>query len=293
MTAAPKRVISALADGSTIETYAYSTGEDQVGDVYYDLDWAPGSRAAVVVVHGGWWHNAARANSANIAAKFRAAGFAVFNIDYRLAGDRYRPDGTLNPGDRWPNQRIDVELAVRFLKTNAAQFGVDPNRIATYGFSAGGHIVSVHAGYYKSVRAAVSIAGIQQPHRTADIVMGYNTADPSSATLVKSFGYMCSAIGDSYEPSWTIGKANWADFKPETYYAADGPAMYIVKGDADPVEPISSLTATEYWLDKAGQDHVTLAVAGRGHDEAMISGSAADDVARWNALLSWLRTKTA
>jgi len=296
------RTVKALANGQTVATYRYHTASaDNVADVYYDADWVSSGtpRAAIITVHGGWWHNANRGNSSTSAQKWLDAGFVVMNIDYRVAADHpaYAGsgyEGMTILGARWPAQRIDVALAYDWLKANAAQFNVDPNRVGLYGFSAGGHIVNTAAGYYGTTRfkASASISGIQQPHRTADIVMGYNTLDPSNPTLVKSFGYMTSALGCSYEPTWQDCGSKWTGFKPETYFGADKPALYAIKGTADPVEPITSLTATEYWLDKAGQDHLTVSVSGRGHDEAMVTGTAPDDVARWNQLVSWMRSKT-
>lgn len=297
------KTIRALANGQTIATYRYHTqSPDNVADVYYDSDWVGSStqRAAIITVHGGWWHNATRSNSAAAAQKWLDAGFVVLNIDYRVAADHSAyagsgSEGSTITGSRWPAQRVDVALAYDWLKANAAQFGVDPARVGLYGFSAGGHIVNTAAGYYGTTRfqASASISGIQQPHRTADIVMGYNTADPSNPTLVKSFGYMTSVLGCSYEPTWYDCGNKWDSFKPETYFGATKPALYALKGTADAVEPITSLTATEYWLDKAGQDHLTVAVSGRGHDENMVLGTDPDDVARWNQLVTWMRSKTA
>ena len=293
------KVVRALTNGQTIATYRYHTqSADEVGDVYYDTDWLGGAkRRAIITIHGGWWHNATRANSAKSAQKWLDAGYVVFNIDYRVAADHTAFDGSGYTGtilgSRWPAQRVDVALAYDWLKANAAQFNVDPNRVALYGFSAGGHIANTAAGYYGTSRfkASASISGIQQPHRTADIVMGTSTSAPSSPTLVKSFGYMTSALGCSYEPTWYDCGNKWDSFKPETYFGADKPALYAAKGDADPVEPIVSLTATEYWLDQAGQDHLTVSVPGRGHDEAIVTGTGSDDVARWNQLVAWMNAR--
>jgi acetyl esterase/lipase len=294
----PKRIIKALSDGTTVATYQYGTSspEDQVGDVYYDADWAPGTHPAIVVVHGGWWHNSYRTESTitQVAQKFFAAGFVVYNIDYRLAADQYRPDGsgTVNPGDRWPAQRIDTELAIQWLKTNAAQFGSSSTRVAAFGHSAGGHLVTLGAGFYNSVTVAASVGAVLQPHRTADIVLGYNTGDPSTPTMVKSFGYMTSTIGCSYEPTWSMCGGKWTSFKPETYYGANKPAIYAIKGENDGVEPVSALTATDYWLTKAGQEHKTVVAADRGHDLSSILSTNTADVQRWNDMVAYIKART-
>jgi dienelactone hydrolase len=296
----PIRTVKSLTNGQTVQAFRYHTqSADNVADVWFDTDWLGGApREAIITVHGGSWHNATRKNSDKAAQKWLDAGFVVMNIDYRLAADHPAlPDsgatGTVL-GSRWPAQRIDVALAYDWLKANAAQFNVDPNSVGLYGFSAGGHIANVAAGYYGTTRfkASASISGIQQPHRLADIAMNSTWgSDSVSPTIVKVFGYETSLIGCSYEPTWSDCGGKWNSIKPETYFGADKPALYAIKGDVDPAEPITSLTATEYWLDKAGQDHLTVAVPGRGHDEYLVLGTGTDDVARWNQLVTWMRSK--
>ena len=300
----PVKVVRVLANGQTIKTYRYHTqSPDEIADVYYDADWVRSrpKRAAIIVVHGGWWHNANRTSGARAAQRWLDSGFVVMNIDFRDAADHQAfvgsgREGTTVTGARWPAQRIDVALAYDWLKANAAQFNIDPARVGLYGFSAGGHIANTAAGVYGTARfrASASISGIQQPQRTADIVMNQGfEGDAPSSTLVKSFGYMTSALGCSYEPTWADCGAKWKSFKPETYFGATKPALYAVKGTIDPVEPISALTATEDLLDRVGQDHLTVAVSDRGHDEALVLGSGTTDVARWNQLVTWMRSKTA
>lgn len=266
----------------------YTTDADQNGDIVWDNSWAAGSKPAVVVIHGGSWANADKSVTQKVVDKFYTAGFAVFNINYRLVSD----NGS-NVGTRWPAQRIDAALAINWLKANGHQFGIDPDRIALYGFSAGGHIASVAAGYYNSVRAVVSVCAPLQPHRIADVALnkawGNNVTNPS---LVKLFGYITAALGYSYEPTWTNAGAAWNSFKPETYFGANKPAQYALFGRDDLVVPSDTQGAIEYWLGVAGQDHYTSLVEGRGHDEHMITGTGASDIARWNHMIAWLKTRT-
>jgi len=301
---APKKVLKSLADGTTVETYQYGgLNPDNTGDVYYDKDWAPKTRAAIIVIHGGWWHNSDRKGEAVMAQQWRDAGFVVFNIDYRLGADQLNPDGTFRTGWRWPAQRNDVYGALVWLRANADQFGVDPARIGLYGSSAGGHMAMVAAGEYGKgfIRAIAAQGAVMQPDRAMYITMqqGYQ-GDAPTGTIAKTFGYITSLLGCSAEPTWggpafVFGSCGgkWKSFRPDQKFGADKPAMYLIKGENDPVEPKSALTSIEYWLDYHGQDHVTVLVPGRGHEETMVTGSAADEVARRNAMISWMRSKTA
>ena len=89
----------------------------------------------VLQVHGGGWERGERfvdlAQSTE-AAQLVAHGIVVASVNYRLA-----------PENPWPDQIIDVKCAVRFLRANALELGIDPNRIAVWGSSAGGQLVSL------------------------------------------------------------------------------------------------------------------------------------------------------
>ena len=106
----------------------------------------PSSPAPLLVwVHGGAWRfgtNQAlrdtilRAPSgeqpntqALMRAAFQQAGWAVASINYRYSHQALFP-GALH----------DVKEAVRFFRANAHEFGIDPQRIAVAGGSAGGHL---------------------------------------------------------------------------------------------------------------------------------------------------------
>lgn len=297
----PVRTIKALSTGQTIQTFKYGTDPDHIGDVYYDTDWTAGSHPAIVVIHGGWWHNATRANASKISQKWFDAGFVVFNIDYRVAADHFGTagsgsEGSLILGQRWPAQRQDVARANDWLSENAAQFGTSDTRIAAYGFSAGGHLSHKVANYYgaSKFRASASVSAVLQPTRAAEMAMnGSYGGDIVNSTIVKSFGYMTSLIGCSYEPTWYDCGNKWKSIKLETDFGSTKPPMYIIKADDDAVEPITALTSIKYWADRAGQSVVTVTVPDRGHDEGMISGTGTADIARWNALVSWMKTQTA
>lgn len=107
-------------------------------DLYRDSKASP--RPLVIYVHGGGWV-AGNTRAAGAISDFPAAlaslaaeGFTVASLEYRLAGEAPHPA-----------QVQDVRAAIRFLKANAARFGVDPARIAVWGGSAGGHLAALAA----------------------------------------------------------------------------------------------------------------------------------------------------
>ena len=88
---------------------------------------------AIIFIHGGGWISGDRSAYIGRAKKYALAGFNVIAINYTLAK---QDDETT----RWPKQLEDVQTAVRWVRKNAALFGIDPNRISAGGDSAGGHL---------------------------------------------------------------------------------------------------------------------------------------------------------
>jgi acetyl esterase/lipase len=91
---------------------------------------------AVIVMPGGGYASHATHEGLPIAEYFRRQGLAAFVLQYRLKP--YSQDVAL----------LDAKRSVRLLRARSAEFGIDPNRIAVIGFSAGGHLaanLSTHA----------------------------------------------------------------------------------------------------------------------------------------------------
>lgn len=82
---------------------------------------------AVIWIHGGGFTGGDKmdAREKDVCSNLAAAGYGCASINYRLG------DGS------WPANVFDCKNAVRFLRVRAAEFHVDPARIAIMGGSAG------------------------------------------------------------------------------------------------------------------------------------------------------------
>ena len=91
-------------------------------------------RPAILVIHGGGWLEGDKSSfvaprtPGNI-LEFAAAGFVAAAVNYRLSGEAPYPAGL-----------DDCQSAVRWLRSHAGEYQVDPNRMGAYGNSAGGHL---------------------------------------------------------------------------------------------------------------------------------------------------------
>lgn len=107
------------------------------GDRELQLDlWRPQVTAqalpAIVCIHGGGWFKGERGSMANLAQALAARGYVAATISYRLSGEA-----------KFPAAIQDCKAAVRFLRANAATFGIDAGAIGVTGLSAGGHLAAL------------------------------------------------------------------------------------------------------------------------------------------------------
>ena len=128
-------------------------------------DTARTDRPAILAIHGGGWRAGDKAWADQFAKEFCPRGYVVFSINYRLST---RPNG------KWPAQIEDVQKALKYIRANARRFRIDPDRIASLGVSAGGHLATMvalrddPADPGGRVRVAVNIDGqhdLTLPHR--------------------------------------------------------------------------------------------------------------------------------
>lgn len=109
--------------------YARASGDPLLARVYRPRG-AEGPLATLVDVHGGAWTFFDRTADAYFDRALAACGLVVVALDFRQA-----------PAHRHPAAVDDVVTGIRFFRTNAARFGVDPARIGLVGGSSGGHLL--------------------------------------------------------------------------------------------------------------------------------------------------------
>ena len=87
------------------------------------------SRPAVLFIHGGGWIEGDRSQLRGYGILLARLGFVCMCNSYRLSNESI-----------WPAQVQDVNCAIRYLRANATDLGLDPDRIGVSGNSAGGHL---------------------------------------------------------------------------------------------------------------------------------------------------------
>lgn len=104
-------------------------GEPQLLDIARPKS-AQGRLPAVVAIHGGGFRAGKRDSYLPLILKLAERGYVAATVDYRLS-----------PKHQFPAAVEDVKASIRWMRANAARYGIDPDRIGTIGGSAGGHLV--------------------------------------------------------------------------------------------------------------------------------------------------------
>ena len=107
-------------------------------DLYLPASQVSGGAPVIIYVHGGGWtsghtrHSGAFENWPGVLASLAGRGYVVASLNYRLSSEAPSPAA-----------EQDVKSAVRWLRGNAARFGIDKRRIGIWGGSAGGQLAAL------------------------------------------------------------------------------------------------------------------------------------------------------
>ncbi len=127
-----------MTTASTLPRVERDVEYGKVGDVSLKLNAFVPARpdtnpvGAVILIHGGGWAAGSKEEFDELAQGLADLGYVSFTVGYRLAPDAI-----------YPAQVDDVQRAVRWVRANAVDYGVDPDRICALGGSAGGHLAAM------------------------------------------------------------------------------------------------------------------------------------------------------
>ncbi|MBE2287246.1 MAG: alpha/beta hydrolase [Prosthecobacter sp.] len=178
---------------------------------------------ACVLVHGGGWTGGDK-------ERFRALGFALAEKGYVVANVEYRLAGAA----KYPAAVQDCSLAVRWVRANAARFGLDPKLIGAWGGSAGGHLVGLLAAAPQHERfLTAELKDVSAAVQATCIMAG--PTDLTSATFVES---LRKAKEKSNSYTW-FGKLYddapdlYRDASPLTHFTKTASPILFLTGDLD------------------------------------------------------------
>ncbi|HHE07397.1 MAG TPA: alpha/beta hydrolase [Chlorobaculum parvum] len=247
-------------------------------------------RPLIIFVHGGSWTTGSKRTTAHftdfprVLAHLAERGFVVASVDYRLSGEA-----------PFPAALQDIKAAIRFLRANAGQYGIDPNRVAIWGASAGAHLGAMtaftgkdmdfdppgmeNAEQSESVQAFVGWYG---PYELRALFQQATAPDSSidASGPMRFFG--CTPEGC---PPGVFAKAS-----PVSYVDAGDPPTLLIHGTSDTTVPAEQSRQLEKRLKNAGVSAELVLIDNVSHDWAGNDEQATATASRKaiNATFDWL-----
>jgi len=223
---------------------------------------------AAIIVHGGAWvRGDRRRNVEPLFQPLAEAGFAWFSISYSLATDPFQVGAAVT----------DVEAAIRFISSRAAEYNIDAQRIVLVGESAGGQLAAMAA---LGNRTGVDIKAVVAMYTPTDLVSLVRTS-----SLVPD-GLRQQLNGTLFQ---RLILARLEQMSPIAGVRKEMPPFLFIHGDADRVVPIAQSIEMCRRMEAAGAACRLFTVPGAGHGLKWWEGSAARSEPYKQEMVRWLR----
>lgn len=220
--------LAALAADFTSETLVYKTAGDRELHLYIEKpvdSKATDRRPAIVFFFGGGWVSGGPTQFQPQSEYFATRGMVGVRVEYRLVSKAEKEAPVICCQD--------AKSAMRWVRAHAAELGVDPERIAASGGSAGGHLAAFTS----------MVAGMDDP--TDDLKIS-----PKATALVlfnpvsdngPDGGYGQARIGDRYR-----------EFSPAHNITPSAPPTIVFLGDKDELIAMSVAQRFQANMARAG-----------------------------------------
>ncbi|MEM9645944.1 MAG: alpha/beta hydrolase, partial [Planctomycetota bacterium] len=190
-----------------------------------------------------------------------SGGYAGVSVGYRLSGE-----------SKWPTQIHDCKAAIRWIRAHAAEHGIDPDRIAVWGTSAGGHLVSM-LGTTADVEAMNGDIGTHDAHseRVTCVVDFFGPTDLLKMNAMAIEGATLDHDAPTSPESLLIGEPiqsavdKTKTANPIGYVTPDDAAFLIVHGTMDPLVSYQQSVIFHETLRDVGVRSTLITVEGGGH----------------------------
>ncbi len=176
----------------------------------------------LVFIHGGAWKKGDKADYLRYLVDFALRGYVTATISYRFSHEAHFP-AAVN----------DVKCAIRWIRTNAKEYNIDPDKIAVIGGSAGGHLAMMIA-YSSDVpefdegcdtdSVSSRVQAVVDLYGPSDLTTDFAIAQPSAQKFI---GELYENAADKYQKA-----------SPLNYITPDDPPTLIFHGTIDDTVPV-------------------------------------------------------
>ncbi|GIF25667.1 acetyl esterase/lipase [Actinoplanes tereljensis] len=248
-------------------------------DLYIPRQPGPKRRPVLIAMGGSGWHgDDGKAYAAQLAPFFTRADYVVAGVSTRSSSQA-----------KFPAQLYDVKAAIRWLRANAATYGMDPRRIAVMGDSSGGWTAAMAGvtGHDPALEGNVGVTG--PPSDVQAVVDLYGPTD-----FLQMDAHMLPGACDGFNRSFGLTECHADPRSPESallgspiktrpdlvkfaspipYASKHSPPFLIAQGEHDGLVPIDQSDRLFAALSAAGAPATYYLVPGAGHDKRIVSPS--------------------
>ncbi|MEY3897506.1 MAG: hypothetical protein RLZZ214_3027 [Verrucomicrobiota bacterium] len=211
-----------------------------MGDLYRPRN-APPAPAVLLVHGGGWTGKDGRWQMDPIAEKLAKRGYVVLNVTYRLA-----------PRWTYPAPVEDLQQAVKWMRANAVEHGIDPERIAVFGYSAGGYLAA--------------LTGLIEGPADSQIRAIVTGGAPTDLTFYPGGDLVPQFLGGTQQQI----PERFREASPVNYVTRSSPPMFVYQGEGDELVKPEHAWAMISELERNGVPHETFWLPGRDHIAAFL-----------------------
>lgn len=222
------------------EAHEYKKVDGQALKLYITkpADWkADDRRPAIVFFHGGGWTGGAPGQFTEHSKYFAQRGLVCVQVQYRL----------LKKNSKSPPTACirDAKSAMRWVRSRAKTLGIDPQRIASAGGSAGGHLAA----------AVGVIDGVDDPQDALDV--------PAKSNAMILF----NPVYDNGPGEWGAGRVGdrFGEFSPAHNITKDDPPAIVFLGTEDKLIPVATAKRFQRAQQTVGIESQLLLFPGKGH----------------------------
>ncbi len=273
-------VLALSAQGAFAQTCQTFSGLTYGGEQKLELLVPQGAAAPVplvIYIHGGGWISGSRTPIPAGVSALCSRGYAVASLDYRLSDQAI-----------WPAQIQDVKGAVRWLRSRAATYNLDPDRFAAWGWSAGGQLAAMlgTTGELSTVTvggATVDLKGAVGGNtgvssRVQAVVDWYGQSD-----FLRMRFYQSNTNHDSpTSPEGRLLGGGFLQQNPDlaatasavTFASADDPPFLVQHGDLDPLVPFNQSELLVAALRAHRVEAAFVPLRGAGHSTSEFTSAA-------------------
>ncbi|MHB8896179.1 MAG: alpha/beta hydrolase [Candidatus Geothermincolia bacterium] len=189
----------------------------------------------LIYVHGGGFISMDKSHYTRMSKTFAAAGYLVFNVNYRRA-----------PSFRYPTNLTDVARAVSWVLANARAYRGNTGTIFLAGDSAGAHLVSTYTSalFDPLLAKAFRMEGLERPEHVSGLVLLYGAFD-CETTIDTGFPFVSMMLHSFLSRDPVVFKERARNASPLRHITPNYPPCFITYAERDTLAPESVAFARE------------------------------------------------